>query len=385
MDAPVISNLIPSSTIRKSNFVAGQPYIEQVRLSSPVQTRVLPAISMHAPSRLRDALSAILIAGANEVDFILARSPGVLPWEFDSPNIMEMFIPYFNETQGALVVYPDAGGPWPRDFFHASENIYERMSRLRRVVQMHSMYWQENYQLALIDAIIPEKSEIARYFSSLYGHDLSLCTWEGPFDGLRRHGWRPACAFLGGYIVARSDKMLTQSLIGHKIILGAGRKVIESRAPILGGPKVPDRISALEDSCVVLKMVHSNHYAEIQSEGTLRRPIYEWAIPVVRTVKAIHQSLMRAAELFVFRPVNKIEAMALQTAVEMVLTPFYRMGIIVGPDGEEKPLITSDALPDYEEPMLSIDLAAQVRPWCQHISLRVMVKSGIQPLIVEED
>jgi hypothetical protein len=111
--------------------------------------------------------------------------------------------------------------------------------------------------------------------------------------------------------------------------------------------------------------------------------MYEWALPSLRTVKAIHQALTRAAEMFVFRPVQKVEAIALQTAIEMVLTPFYNLGIVVGPDGEGLPEVVGDAIPDYEEPMLTADLSAQVRPWCQSISLRIMVKSGSQPVIEE--
>ena len=71
----------------------------------------------------------------------------------------------------------------------------------------------------------------------------------------------------------------------------------------------------------------------------------------------------------------------MKNALEMVLTPFYNLGIVVGPNGEGTPQVSAVALPDYAEPMLSADLSAQIRPWCQNISLKVMVKSGSQPQI----
>jgi hypothetical protein len=115
----------------------------------------------------------------------------------------------------------------------------------------------------------------------------------------------------------------------------------------------------------------------------MRRPRFEWNIPVVRTVKAIHQSMKRAADMFVFREVKKVEAVALEKTMEMVLMPFYERGILVGSNGEGAPSVRGDALPSHSKPMLSVDLSAMVRPWCQNISLKVMVKSGEESVIEE--
>jgi hypothetical protein len=88
--------------------------------------------------------------------------------------------------------------------------------------------------------------------------------------------------------------------------------------------------------------------------------------------------------MFVFRGVQQIEAVALETAISMVLNPFYQMGILVGPGGEGMPTVRGEALPDHEIPMLSADLSAMLHPWCQNINLKVMVKSGMEPQIEEQ-
>ena len=111
--------------------------------------------------------------------------------------------------------------------------------------------------------------------------------------------------------------------------------------------------------------------------------MYEWSIPAVRTVKSIHMSLRRTADQFVFRPVRETEALILKAAMENVLRPFYESGVLVGPDGKGPPDVTAEPLPSHSIPMLSVDLAAQIRPWCQNISLKVMVKEGSAPMIQE--
>jgi len=382
MDAPIISDVVPATTIRKSPYSNNEPFIEQVRLSSPVQERLLPSISMKKPSRLRDAFRLILASGAPEVDFILARSPVASPWDFHLPELVDMFIPFLNANQGAILVYPDAGGPWPRNSLSPMEDNYDRRQNLLKILKIFGPHYADNFQLALMDFVSPPENELQSYLYSLQGHDVSLCNWSGEYRGLRRHGWRPACAAVGGYISSRPKK-LTQSLIGQKIHLGSGRKIVENRSTVFGAPKRPRVNGVVNDSCVTLEINDVKGTAQIMSEMSFRRPMHEWALPALRTVKSIHMALIRASELFVFRPVKKVEAIALKTAVEMVLDPFYSMGIVVGPDGIGKPQITSDAIPDYDEPMLTVDLSAQVRPWCQSISLKVMVKSGTQPMIME--
>ncbi|MBM74783.1 MAG: hypothetical protein CMK59_05235 [Proteobacteria bacterium] len=389
-DSPVISQVAPHASIRRSASRVEGPYVEQVRLSSHLQAAFLPSLAQK--SRLYDSLSSILDSGAPEVDFILARIPGRNPWDLAEPDVVGMFVPYMNINQGSVCLFPDAGGPWPRSITSNEEysDFDDRIRRLRQALQAYAVHLSDNFQIGLMDLPYSYKrmvdpifaSEWPEVFHSLQGSDVGLCSWAGSFLQLRRHGWRSPASTLAGYVSSRTD-LLTQSLIGHQIALGRGRNVIENRAVQLGAPAELPISPIVEENSIVLSIDKNKAQARVLSEMTCRRPMLEWSVPVLRTVKAIHQSLTRAAELFVFRPVQDIEAVALQSALELVLTPYYNLGIIVGSDGSGAPEVTAAALPDYAEPMLSADLSAQIRPWCQSISLRVMVKSGSQPVIEE--
>ena len=195
MDFPIISELVPATLIRRSLIDHGSPFVEQVRLSSIVQQQLLPSIGMRLPSRLRDTLRTLMAGGVNEVDFILARAPGVAPWGFDKPEILEMFIPYFNATQGAVAIFPDAGGPWPRSFVqHTGDDLYERQARLIQAGRLYSRHLIDNYQLGLMDLVGCPKEELTEYLFSLRGVDVAMCAWSGEFREMRIHGWRTAGA-----------------------------------------------------------------------------------------------------------------------------------------------------------------------------------------------
>jgi hypothetical protein len=419
--APIISEIAPNSMIRRSSTTVDGPYVEQVRLSSILQGKLLPGL--HQNSRLRDSLQSILTSGAKEVDFILARKPETDCWQLDDADMAGMFVGYLNINQGAICVFPDAGGPWPRSIEYTDENLwtslpkennrnlpiekmlssdsfeeefsmdsfYQRVTNIRNVKNIYSTYLSDNFQIALLDFPFSYtkfldplfcEQELPQILHSLQGGDFLLCSWTGSFIKLQQHGWRCASAFVGGYLAARED-ILTQSIVGHSFFLGGGRNITIERSSKLGGSKHKSIPSRLEDHGMVVEISsrRGKDYGQILSEISTRRPNYEWPLPVLRTVKAIHQALTRASELFVFRPVKEVEAISFKNALEMVLTPFYNLGIVVGPNGEGTPQVSAVALPDYTEPMLSADLSAQIRPWCQNISLRVMVKSGSQPQI----
>ncbi len=420
-NAPVISEVAPNTMIRRSSSIVDGPYVEQVRLSSVLQGKLLPGLQQN--SRLRDSLQSILTSGAKEVDFILARKQNVKSWQLDEVDIAGMFVGYLNINQGSICVFPDAGGPWPRSIEYTDSNLwsslpkennhhlpmerllssnsyedpyptdefYQRIAGIRNIKNMYSSYLSDNFQIGLLDfpfsyskftdPIFCEE-ELPKIIHSLQGGDFLLCSWAGSFLKMQQHGWRCASSFVGGYLAARED-ILTQSVIGHSFHLGTGRQITIERSSKLGGYKHKMIPSRLDDYGLVVEISsrRGNDFGQVLSEISTRRPDYEWPLPVLRTVKAIHQALTRASELFVFRPVKEVEAISLKNALEMVLTPFYNLGIVVGPNGEGTPQVSAVALPDYAEPMLSADLSAQIRPWCQNISLKVMVKSGSQPQI----
>ncbi len=380
-DAPIISDISPGSQIRRSAFNKGESFVEHVRLSSLAQTRLLPGIDHQFPSRLRDSVTAIMDLGCDEVDCILTRSPSLKPWELSNQVVLELTSEFFNEIPGAMIVFPDAGGPWPRSWGQSNELLRIEQSRnLIDCIRMYGPKFAENFQLGFMDFVPDSPSESLDVLNRIYGHDVSVCCWSGDRDGLYRHAWRCCAAFVAGYISKRVD-VVTQSLVGHSIPLAGGRKIVANRARLLRPDDTSLPSDRAMDSCVVLSIRKGGRSAQVLSEFTLRRPRYEWSIPVVRTVKAIHQSLRQAADMFVFRPVKQVEAVALEKTIEMVLNPFYERGILVGAEGSGRPTVVGEALPSHSEPMLSVNLSAMVRPWCQNINLKVMVKSGTEPLI----
>lgn len=377
----IISHHHPQMMIRSTKFEQGQPFVEQIRFSSASQSPLLPAISFRAPSRLRDSLRSIMALGVSEVDFILTRAPGVLPWDLSHPEIAQMLSSYLASVQGAVIVFPDAGGPWPRAYGDLRYHD-ERMVNLRRAIAHFSPILADNFQVGLMDLVRPKSTETEAYLWSLQGADVGTCTWSGSHYNLSRHGWRSAASSIGAYVTNRQD-LFAETIVGHYLPLGKGRQVVQDRGNLFGAPSMEPIDPIFLERCISLKLHPSKDVAQILSDPLNRRPIGEWSIASVRTVKAIHQALRRAADLFVFRPVQRVEAITFKTAIQMALTPFYNEGLLMGPGGSGEPEITTEALPDHEVPMLSADLAAQIQPWCRHISLKVVIKSGQQPIIAE--
>ena len=383
MDAPKYGEVSPQSIIRRSpNLGPDQLYVEHVRLSSQVQQVLLPSIQARVPSKLRSALISILSAGSTEVDFILARGPDLLPWDLQKSSVVEMIASFLHGCHGSLVVFPDAGGPWPRVFSQTTDE-YERISRLHGTVHMYTPHFVENFQIGFMDAILPTNiREAENYIKTFRGTDVSLCSWAGDHQTLQEHGWKSACAHMAGYM-GGMPSYITQSLVGHKIPLGIPRKKNHNRSRLLGASKTLQIHPVLEQNCITLGLDEKGKHGRVLTELTFRNPMYEWSIPAVRTVKAIHLAIRRAADPFVFAPVRETESMILKAAMESVLEPFYTSGVLVGPDGKGPPKVSANPVPSASTPMLNVDLSAQIKPWCQNISIKLMVKQGLQPEIQE--
>lgn len=381
IDSPIIGQHHPQMLVRSTQYEPNYPFVEQLRFSSVSQSPLLPAISFRAPSRLRDALRSIMSSGAKEVDFILARAPGVLPWHLNHPEVAQFYTSYLAGVQGAVIVFPDSGGPWPR-VYQDQRYLDDRKKNLRTTMSYFGPILSDNFQLGLMDMVIPEEKSTLPYLWSLPGSDVGVCTWTGSGYNLERHGWRSAAACVGGFIIHRHD-LFSESIVGHYFPIGKGRQVVQNRSTLLGASSSKAIDPNFLERCISLQLHQNADVAQVLSDPISRNPIGEWSVSSVRTVKAIHQALRRAAEIFVFRPVKKVEAITFQTAIQMALTPFYNQGLLLGPGGTGEPEITAEALPDRDVPMLSANLVAQIQPWCRRISLKVMIRSGQQPIIEE--
>ena len=131
----------------------------------------------------------------------------------------------------------------------------------------------------------------------------------------------------------------------------------------------------------VLRLIDRRNRAVVRSEPTLRRPIGEWSLPAVRTAKAVHQRVVSAAEPYVFERLERAQAFALVAAVSESLGPFIAAGVLVGPDGSGPPEVTGGVDANPVAPGLHADVTAQLRPWCQLVSVRVALRGGAQPTL----
>ena len=382
-DSPWLSDILPEARVKTTKLShGGTEAVEQLRFSSKSEQGPLPHIASHTPSRIRDAFRLAIDAGAPEVDLLLVRSEGCNPWDLDRPQISELLGPFLTEMAGVVLVFPDAGGPWPNNRA-ALVPTWDRMVRLRNTIRQFATRWSDHYQLALMDMVPGTPVENRQILLGIAGSDVALCQWTGSYEDIQRHGWRPGCAALGGLLAARGDN-ITQGIVGQSIELGSGRYTVRSRASSLGRAVPPPLDSVISNTCTVLELQPGTNRAEIMSSPTFRRPLGEWSISSVRTVKMIHQKLVEAADMFVFRPAREIEATALGASVELVLEPYFNKGIVVGPNGSGAPVVSAGVTRSRTEPGLYVDLSAQVRPWCQEVAVRVMVKTGEHPQLTEQ-
>lgn len=380
---PWLSDVFPDARVKVTRMNGdATEAVEQLRFSSKSERGPLPRIATQLPSRIRDAFTLLLASGATEVDILLVRGRGLLPWDLDKAMVSEMLNPFLSEMPGCMLVYPDAGGPWPNNKMGLVDT-YARMTRLRDTVRNFSQQWTDYYQLGLMDMVPGTPSENRQILLGITGNDVVLCQWTGSHASMRRHGWRPACAALAGHLASK-DMEVTQAVTGQDVDLGRGRYFVRSRAVQLGQPAPPSLDSVVADTCAVLEIDDDIDSAEIASTPTFRRPLGEWDIASVRTVKLIHQRLAQASDMFVFRPAQEIEATALAANIDLALRPFFDRGIVVGPDGAGPPVVSAGVIRSQQEPGLYADLMAQVRPWCQQVSVRVMVKMGEQPQLTEQ-
>ncbi len=378
-DAPWLADLIPQAVVRDTRFRTVDGAVEHLRLRARDDLKVLPGLNGRAPSRVRDAVALGLTAGASEVDVVLARNGGAMPWDLDRRGISELLEPFLDELPGSAVVFPDIGGPAltgpgtgiPSD---------QRTRRFLRTVQRLSPGLIQRYQVGLVDAPPIETRDELDLLRGLVGADVALCRWAGEGERLRAHGWRSAAAAVGG-LVATDGGAIGRGLAGRTLHLPPGRVYARSRARDLVLSRNLDPPTPIEESAVQLRLHPNRDQAELTSEPTFRQPVGEWSLPALRAVKIIHHQLVRTAEGFVFRNADDSQAVALASALQRTLRPHSNRGMLVGSGGEGLPKVRGgvDAYPG--EPGLFAVVTAQLRPWSQQVVVRVAVKPGSRPVL----
>ncbi len=381
-DHPWLSQLYPGSVVRATRMATRDAAIEHLRFVPAQRLDGLPGIDSPHPSLIRDSVRLALDAGAPFVDVVLVRAGGALPWQLDNEHVLGILNPYLPELQEAQVALPDLGGPAVASP-GALVDEEQRYSGFVRALRGLRQALRENYQIAYVD--LPEgfQDRIEEIVMAVDSADIALCRWTGTERAMRAHGWRSAASALAALQV-RPGSDLTGGVAGLSMNLGGGRRVRKTRHPILFPQRPAPPPRELDDYCVTVALDPSSgdpegrHQATVLNEPTLRAPTGAWTLPALRTVKAIHHRVVFAAEQFVFRPVDQVQAFSLVTAIDIVLRPFIEGGALVGPGGEGGPLLAGNTIRDRDAPGLVAEIAAQLRPWCQDVRVRVAVDPGKQ-------
>lgn len=369
-DAPPYAEIFPHNKVRDTRNGGADGCVEHLRFLGREDLRGLPDLSGRSPSCLRDAVRLAAAAGAPYVDVLLARSRHTRPGELGTDEVMGLLGPSLDGMPGAMVVFIDAAGApatGPTDPLDPEA----RQQLLYRTVATHAPGLVERYQIGLLDLA----GEPAAFLGRLPSADVGLVQWTGAPERVAAHGWRSGAAAVGG-LLCQPDRIMTRGPEDSAISLGAGRAVREDRRRLLGGDGPLPTLPAPDRPLLHLAVHDTRDEARVVGEDTLRHPVGAWPLPSLRTLKILHLRVVRAAEAFVFRPVQPLHAFALALAIDEVLRPLAEVGVLVGPDGKGLPQVTGDLMTEPAAPGLGVTISAQVRPWCRAVQIRVGVRSG---------
>ncbi|MBL8618894.1 MAG: hypothetical protein JNM72_25005 [Deltaproteobacteria bacterium] len=383
--APSPGDARPGQVIRRASGVTTtsggdrvEVSIEHLRFTAGQNLSLLPGLDGVEPSLIRDSVQLLLDAGASFVDVLLGQITGRSPYDLDDPLLIELLSGDLDEMQGALLIYPDAGGPVsvrPRP----AADPNDRLQRLLDLVKRQSLAWSERHQIALFDAPDVPAEELTSFFDRCGSADALMCRWEGEPTRLAAHGWRSAAAVVAGASLLHIDD-LASTTVGFPVNLGPGRAVHADRRDRLAAP--PRRAAPPPGLPLTTVRLHPKHdTATVEGDLSLRRPAGAWTLPALRTAKAIHYVIRRATEPFVFRPVQGMELYALTSALTLALEPYQISGVLTGPDGEGGPDINGVVIRDADTPGFLIDVAAQLRPWCHQVRMKVTLHQNQEPSV----
>ena len=385
IDAPSPADAAPGQVIRRAAghtvTAAGEHVdvaIEHLRFTPGQSLRHLPGLDAREPSLLRDTVQLLLDAGATFIDVLIGRASGRGAADLHDPLIVELLSGDLDEMQGALLVYPDAGGP-VQVKPQAEVPAADRLERLLQLVKRQAPAWAERHQIALFDAPRGAEDLLSSFFDRCGSADALMCRWEGAADRLEAHGWRSAAAVVAGASLLNIDD-LASTTVGFPVNLGAGRAVHADRRARLA-PAVPASVAPAGLPLTTVRLHPRHNTATVEGDLSLRRPAGAWTLPALRTAKAIHYVIRRATEPFVFRPVQGMELYALTSALTLALEPYQISGVLTGPAGEGGPEISGAVIRDADTPGFLVDVTAQLRPWCHQVRMKVTLHQNQEPSV----
>lgn len=373
--AAPIADRQPALLMRSTLDQGGAVGVEVVRLSSPGHAALLPSLGSPVPSMLRVAAEGCFASGARELRVALVHGADLLPWSFSRSDVVEALDPVLTDHPGAFLLFPDLAGP-PDVGLQGAEDPAVRWARTRVSARLYAQRWMDNFQIACLDA--PAAPTTPDEVEALLGIDLALCAFRGRPSRMRQVGWRSAAATFAGLMAATDDPV--RGHIGRRVALPPSRHI----RPLVWGLESDRRHDLAEssqsawDRCAVLDVDDDDNFATVRSDPTFRRPIGQWSAPALRTVKALHRTVLRAAEAVLFRPVDTAHSLALLTALNQVLRPFIEVGVLVGAQGQGAPSVETEIVRDPAAPGLAGTISGQLRPWCARVRVRVELREGQQ-------
>ncbi len=380
-DSPWLAQMYPNNIIRRSGTPDdSMPYaVEHVRLSAASSAASLPGLGGSQPSLIRDAVTLAFSAGLPQVDLLLARGVDMAPWDLDRPDILDLVDPFLYHMPGAALAFPDMHGPVPIGPGTGRSTI-ERLQRTVKAVNLHASRWTERFQVGCVDLVDAPKSELQPALQRMIGTDAALVQWSGREERMRRHGWRSGCTLLASILGAAGDRIATP-LTGQTIPLPGGRRTSGDRRAELHLHPSSIVESSYDNLLVTFGIHRARDEVTILTENTMRRPVGNWPLPALRTVKMVHQRIKVTSESLSFAHANQAHAMALKMSLQDALWPLFTRGILSAGPGGGPPEVEGGVVLTPGQPSLTANLTAQLIPWQRDVQVRVSLSPGAPPNI----
>lgn len=352
----------------------GGDSVDHVRLTQGVDTGSLPGLDAVQPSLVRDAVRILLAAGCPTVDVVLARSERLAPWDVGDHAAASLLRPVVEALTAVPVVFPDAAGPARVGLVEAP--VEQRLQNVVQTVGVWAPTLRRSFQIGVVDLPPASDALCAAALAAMSRTDTVAAAWEGEGVALRAHGWRCASAVVGGLIATTTSP--AASLLGRSMVLPRGRDVQGGARAIELGMATLSRVVAptVAHGVSAVRLSQDGRSAELVSEHALRGLPGTWPAPLLHAVKLIHDRLIFASNLFVFREANAAQAFLLQGALRMALREFEDAGILSGPSPDEPAVIQVGHQGGPNLPSLIANVSAYVRPWVHKLDVQLAVRPG---------
>jgi hypothetical protein len=372
--SPRLTERYPAYRVGSLSGREREETVDHVRLSPGVDPSALPGLDSVHPSLVRDTVRILLAAGCPTIDVVLARSPTLSPWDVGEPGAVALLRPVVEALTAVPVLFPDAAGPARVGLIEAP--IEDRLRNLVQTVGVWAPTLRRSFQVGVVDLPQAPDDLSDAALEAMSRTDVVACAWEGEGTALRAHGWRNSAAVVGGLIATTTSP--AASLIGRTLALPPGRDPgAGGRALELGMEPMRRTVpTSIEHGVAKVRLSRAGDSAELITEHALRGLPGTWPAPLMHAVKLIHDRLIFASNLFVFREANGAQAFLLQSALRMALREFEDAGILSGPTADEPAQIQVGYQGGPEMPSLIANVSAFVRPWVHKLELQLAVRPG---------